>query len=663
MMNLFAGWSESNLLVVERIQPSYCWSVANRISRKLLISGLLGLITVVAFWPVVRCGFVNFDDPEYVTDQPYVLGGLTWRAIIWAFTSQQGSNWHPLTSISHMLDIQLFGARATAHHVVSLVYHIVNTLLLFLLLTRMTSTMWRSGLVAALFAIHPLHVESVAWISERKDVLSTLFWLLAIWAYCAYASNESEVRAEKPERDPKWKNRKLYYSLALLFFALGLMSKAMVVTLPFVLLLLDYWPLRRMTSAEYREEGRVRVRSFARLMREKIPFFLLSAGASLVTYAVQRAQGATRLAGELRVGVRVANAVVSYVRYLGKTFWPAELTVFYPHPLVWPHWTIVSACLSLLAVSAFVVWMNKREYLAVGWFWFLGTLVPVIGLVQVGDQAMADRYMYIPSIGLFLALVWGVADVAQRNVALRMAACAMSIVAIGALSVVTQNLTRTWQSSETLFRHALAVSETNAAAHNFLGNALATQGRLKEAREHFAEALRIRPDFPYAQINYATTLAADGEIEDGINRLSALLRKHPDDEEAHCSLGLILQQKGDIALAIEQYHQALRLKPNDAEVLNNLAWIRAANANVSARKGEEAVQLAERACELTGFQKPVMIGTLAAAYAEAGRFKEAIAAAQKAQTIAQGLGQAETAERNRKLMELYQAGSAYHEPD
>ena len=633
-----------------------------RIPRKLLISGLLVLVTLAAFWPLVGCGFVNFDDPEYVTDQPYVLGGVTWRGVIWAFTSQQGSNWHPLTSLSHMVDVQLFGLQARAHHLMNLAYHIGNTVVLFLLLSRMTSTLWRSGLAAAFFAVHPLHVESVAWISERKYVLSTLFWLLAIWAYCLYASKKSEFGSSRPDGDGKSKgqNWKLYYALALVFFAIDLMCKAMVVTLPFVLLLLDYWPLRRVTSGECREK--VQVRRFLLLIREKLPFFVLSAGASVVTYAVQRAEGATRFSNDLPMTARAANALVSYLRYLGKTFWPVDLSVFYPHPFHWPAGIVVCAGLLILAVSAWVIWMNKREYLPVGWFWFLGTLVPVIGLVQVGDQAMADRYMYIPSIGLFVAIVWGVRDFVGGNRAVLVAAKVAAVAAVGILAVVTHRLTQAWQSSETLFEHALAVDQNNAAAHNFLGSALLRSGKLKEAREHFAQALRIRPDFPYAQINYATVLAADGEIEHGIKELSALLMKHPNDEEAHCSLGLIMQQKGDIAGAIEQYQEALRLKPNDPEALNNLAWIRAANANATFRDGHEAIRLAAQACALTLYRKPIMIGTLAAAYAEAGRFNDAIATAEQARKLAAAMGQTQLAEKNEQLLQLYRAHQAYHEP-
>jgi len=466
-----------------------------------------------------------------------------------------------------------------------------------------------------------------------------------------YASCKSGVQAPKSEQNPKNESSRevFYYVLGLLWFAFALMSKAMAVTVPFVLLLLDYWPLRRFRAG-----------AIPKLLREKVPFFLLSAISCFVTIEVQRAGGATRFSSELPITARLANALVSYVWYLGKTFWPADLMVFHPHPLHRAIWPIASAMLILAAITVVVLFVPNRRYFAVGWFWFVGTLIPVIGLVQVGDQAMADRYMYIPSIGLFIAIVWGFAEFVRGNLLLERTANVMAVAAIVVLSVVTQNLAQSWQNSETLFQRALAVDKNNAAAHNFLGSALASQGRLTEAEEHFVQALRIRPDFPYAEINYAAALGRQGKVEEGISRLLRLLKKHPSDEEARCGLGLLLLQKGDVSAAIEQYQQALLLKPEDADAMNNLAWIRAANPKASFRNGEEAVGFAQRACELTRFRKPVMIGTLAAALAEAGRFPEAIAAGEKAQAVAKELGQLEVADRNGKLLQLYRAGNAYH---
>ncbi len=687
----------------------------------------LALLTLGAFWPVTTAGFINLDDPDYVTGNPVVQGGLTLKGIAWAFSTGHAGNWHPAAWISHMLDVQLFGLNPQGHHVVNLLLHVANTLLLFLVLRTMIDEGGRQArpdrkptsasflrqlsscpgaLVAALFAVHPLRVESVAWVSERKDVLSTFFFLLTLWAYGRYAAaRDGEHRglqiktsqqggkptiAQAPLVTHGWDSTSIRYVSALAFFTLGLMSKPMLVTLPFVLLLLDYWPLGRLTrplgyAGQSTGPQSLAVRTLRYLFPEKIYILALTALALVFTPPVEQAEGATHLATEIGPGARLANALVSYVRYLGKAFWPADLTVFYPHPLHWPAWQVTGAAFVLLAITALVVSSAIRNRLAAtngsflaaapaaGWFWFLGTLVPVIGLVQVGDAALAERYTYIPLIGIFIMVVGGVhgvfASLEQRTSAspahfLQVSHAIFGVLApliIVALAALTFRQAKQWQSSETLFRHTLAVNPNNALAHNCLGVALSEKGEFKEAEEHFAEALLLRPDFPNAQANYGIALARDGKLEEGINLLTDFLRKFPTDANAHFNLAAAWQQKGDLSRAIEQYRQALRFKPDYADALNNLAWIRAANAEPALRNGTEAVELAQRACELTGYKKPLLLGTLAASYAEAGRFVEAVAMAGKARDLAAASGQKAVAERNQRLLELYQRREAFHE--
>ncbi|MDB6066774.1 MAG: hypothetical protein JWR26_2982 [Pedosphaera sp.] len=588
--------------------------------REISICLVLGLVTAALCWPVTHFGFINYDDPAYVTENFEVQGGVTGKSVAWAFITGHAANWHPLTWISHSLDCQIYGLNASGHHVTNLLFHLANTVLLFWVLRRMTGAVWRSAMVAALFGIHPAHVESVAWIAERKDVLSTLFWLLTIWAYVRYT--------EKP--------RIGRYLLSILFFVLGLLSKPMVVTLPFVLLLLDYWPLGRIVkpaggkadSAKRSAKGPLPL-PWSRLVLEKAPFFILAFVSCAVTFLVQRHGGAVSTFERVSPGLRMANAVVAYVRYVGEMVWPVNLCILYPLPSQWAAWAVGASILALVVITAGVLVAGRRGQPAmlIGWLWFLGTLVPVIGLVQVGSQSMADRYTYIPYMGLFVMVVWGVAALTrkwkQQKVVLGAAAGAVLL----ACGYCTAGQFQYWKSSEALFRHAISVTETNGLAHIYLGDALVSEKKFDDGVTELMEAAKIYPGYGELQGRIGVALASEGKIDEAMTR----------------------------------YRGALELNPDLPEALNNLAWILAANENAARRNGPEAVRLAERACDLTHYQTPRMIGTLAAAYAEAGRFKDATDAGEKAISAAVSSGNVGLAEVNRKLTEMYRAGRAYHE--
>src|SRR5512137_1188305 len=365
--------------------------------RGLLICLGLTVLVVGVYWPVGWFEFTNLDDPVYVTDNPHVRAGLTWAGVQWALGSWEAEFWHPLTWLTHMADVELYGLKAGGHHMTNLLLHLANTLLVFVAFRRLTGAVWRSGLLAGGFGVHPLHVETVAWVADRKDVLSAVFWWLTVWGYARY------VEASKAGSGKGWR----WYGLGLVFFTLGLLSKPMVVTLPFVLLLLDVWPLRRWELSTRRTQLAV----LGRLVWEKVPYWVVTVGGSVLAYVVQERGGGLVSVAQLTVWERVSNAVVSYVRYLGKTVWPSHLAVYYPHPGTWPLGVVLGSGLVLVAITGLVViWRRTRPYMAVGWLWYLGTLVPVIGLVQIGGQAMADRYTYVPLIGVFIALAWGIPE-------------------------------------------------------------------------------------------------------------------------------------------------------------------------------------------------------------------------------------------------------------
>ena len=498
-----------------------------------LLAGLLMLVTVNLFWPATRCDFINYDDNLYVTSNVHIQQGFTWESIKWAFVNPVASNWHPLTMLSHMLDCQLFGLKPWGHHLTSVLLHAVNTLLVFLLLRGLTGAVWRSLFVAALFGWHPLHVESVAWVAERKDVLSTFFGLLSLIFYARYAqvrsrveSRESSARdsglvlvARPPASALDPRPSTLDYGLALFFFALGLMSKAMLVTLPFVLLLLDYWPLQRFTFGP--RLSTLDPRLIKRLLVEKIPFLLLSAAICVITVLAQKT--AIQAAQHLHFSSRAGNALVSYAVYLGQMLYPGGLTIFYPHP--GNHvslWAVCGSALMLLIISLGVM-AGRRKYpwLPVGWFWYLGMLVPVIGLIQVGDQARADRYVYLPQIGISIMVAWGMVGVCEswrwRRVVLGTAAGTILAGMLGTAYVQTVH----WRDSVALWTHALACTSGNYLAHNNLGVALAAQGKLDEAIQHYQQALLLKPDYAAAHVNLGVAQARRGNFSPGHRTLPA----------------------------------------------------------------------------------------------------------------------------------------------
>jgi tetratricopeptide (TPR) repeat protein len=643
---------------------------------------LLVAATLLVYGPVVRHDFINFDDPEFVTANTQVQRGLTWEGVAWAFRPGHGDYWHPLTWLSHMLDVQLFGKSSAGPHGVNVLFHAANAMLLFLLLRRLTGAHGKSALVAALFALHPLRVESVAWISERKDVLSTLFALLSLWAYARYAQKgragsplpaagagtggahlprqcaSTAGGVTRPTIEIEARASRYFYWLALLFFALGLMGKAMLVTLPFVMLLLDYWPLRRIERIT-NHESRITI---LRLLGEKIPFLLLSAGACLMTYLTAKTAVAAIVG--LPVETRMETAAVAYVWYLGKAIWPAGLAPMYPHPGQWPMLWVALSGVVLAGLSLGAVFQaRKRPYIFTGWCWYWGTLVPVIGLVQVGVQWVADRFTYVPLIGVFIVLVWGAAETFAHW---RLPRAAMVLVAglvLAACALRTSNQLGHWQSSTSLFTHALKVTTENHLAHNNLGSALAAEGKLEEAKVHYLAALRSNPSYAGAAYNLGVLCALQERPAEAMEYLAQTIRLDPRFAAAHCKLAQLLAAQKRFDEAIASYHHGLELQPDLVEALNNLAWILAANPDARLRDGREAVRLAERACDLTKNQTPLFIGTLAAAYAEAGRFEDAVATGERARALALAAGQMELANRNTHLLELYRTNRAYREAD
>ncbi len=575
------------------------------IHQLILVSLLLILATFVAYWQVWNHDFVYYDDNVYVTENKHVQAGLTTEGIVWSLTAIYASNWHPLTWLSHMLDCQLFGMDAGWHHLTNLLFHISNALLLFIILKRMTGNLWPSGFVAAAFALHPLHVESVAWIAERKDVLSTFFWMLTLYFYFSWTKRK----------------RNFKYLVALCVFILGLMAKPMLVTLPFVLILLDYWPLRRIhTHIEKSDHNNSHRRKVSfHFVLEKIPFFFVVAIACALTLFAQEKGGAVVSLDVYSIGVRIANALVSYLEYIGKMFWPIKLAVIYPHPGVPPLWKIVFAILFLTSASVFAIKSRrKRPYLTVGWFWYLGTLIPVIGLVQVGSQAFADRYTYIPLIGLFIVIAWGIADITanwrQRQIILATLAGALFLI----LTVLSSLQVDRWRNSVTLFKHTLDVTVDNWLAHNNLGLALADQGQIKEAMDHYQEALRLRPNYQDAHNNLGVALADQGRIREAIDHFQEALRLRPNDEDAHNNIGVALANQGRTKEAIDHFQEALLLRPNDEHTHNNLGLALADQGQVI-----EAIVHYQEALRLRPNYQDAH-NNLGVALADQGRIREAI---------------------------------------
>lgn len=670
--------------------------------RSFWIYLILALVTFAVYWQIHSFEFTNYDDDEYVNKNRHIITGLTRKNVAWVFTNSHAGNWHPLTGLSHILDSHLFGKNAGLHHITSLLFHIVNTLLLFTVLKRIISAAMKSAFVAALFAFHPLHVESVAWVSERKDVLSVFFGILTIAAYFRYTRGPNLNR----------------YLLTLLLFICGLMSKPMLVTWPFVLLLIDYWPLERFDG-----------KNLQRLILEKIPFLAFSAASSTLTFFVQRGAGAVRKIETIPLLSRIENTFISYVTYIGKMIWPAHLAVFYPHPENKPQaWPAIGAAVLLVGITVGVLILSKRyKYLFTGWFWYLGTLVPVIGLVQVGDQAMADRYTYIPLIGLFIIIAWGADDLLSqwkhRKVILRISA----MIILTSLFVYTYFQVSYWRSSITLLEHALKVTKDNYVAHYYLTGPLADIGKSAQAIEHFKQTLRIKPNESTIHKNMAIALARMDNLEDAVFHLNEALRLDPNFAEAHSSFGYVLNRQGKFEQAKKHFEKALNLKSNNAatyanysytllnlgkydeavsclktaielepdsvanynflaiaftrtskideavenyyktlsfdsnqpEATNNLAWLLATHNESKYYNPNEAIRLVEKTYKLVQYPNASLLDTLAAAYAATGRFSQAIDTAEAALRLAETSNQQEKAKDIKNRLSLYKESKPY----
>ena len=512
------------------------------------------LLTLAFYNPIVHNGFTNFDDNGYITDNAHVRAGLTWDTVKWAFTSRDCANWHPVTWLSHALDCQLFRLNPAGHHYVNVLLHAVNAILLFLLLESATGLTWPSFMVAALFALHPVNVESVAWAAERKNVLSMFFFLFTLHAYGWYVRRASVRR----------------YAVVAVLFALGLMAKPEIITLPFVLLLWDYWPLRRMGGGLPGENlpGKLVPRSFSFLFLEKVPLLLLSAGSGVITLVAQRGGQALR---DVPAWVRFGNSAVAYVRYLGKAFWPVRLAVPYPHPgRLLPIWEILASAAVLLLSTGLVLRWRDHRYLVVGWFWFLGTLVPVIGLVQVSTQAMADRYAYLPYIGLFVCVIWGVAETAQERKISAVWLGVPAVLVLFTLGIVSRHQLAYWHDSESLWRHTLSVTQRNYAAHDALGHALADQGRVKEAMVEFNAAESLHAYSAAEMVRFGFYEQTHGHVQEAIEQYRQALDNSPDSNTRAVALNLLgsaFTQMGDIPRAKMSYAYALKENPDNGAAL------------------------------------------------------------------------------------------------
>jgi len=709
-------------------------SMASKHGVVVGICAVLAAITWLVFGQTLGHQFVTYDDPQYVYENAKVAAGLSLEGVSWAFTHTVAGNWHPLTTVSHMFDCQLYGLKPAGHHFTNVLLHTMAVILLFLVLRQMTGTLWRSAFVAALFAIHPLHVESVAWISERKDVLSAVFFMLTLGAYMRYVRKPSVTS----------------YLLILLLFALGLMSKPMLVTVPFVLLLLDYWPLGRIrgpffaktTAREAASSSRWSM--VGRLVAEKIPLFVLCALSSVVTLLAQLYNsGASE---QLPFAWRLNNAAVSYVVYIWQMFWPTRLAPFYPHPNdQLPLWQVLLAIAFLVTVSLLAIhWRKERPYIFTGWFWYVGMLVPVIGLVQAGEQARADRYTYLPQIGLYVLIVWGVTDliiaIVTRAFSLQSVTTGgrpaargsrglradgplpfaelrrdsqgpgykLFCAAIAGVIIITLSWrafvqTSYWENSETLWNHALAVTTDNDTAHNNLGylflqrgeldgaishfemaleirsrnaaahynfggalvennlaNALARRGLPSEAVGHYENAVKLRPDYGDPYLNLGIVLFQQGRVDDAIAQWQKALATQPNDAGFHTGLGNAFL-KGELPKeAIAEYEHAARISTQDPVPRNNLAWLLATSSDASIRDGNRAIQFAKQAVQLSRGKDPNYLRTLAAAFAESGRFAEAKETARQALQAAEMASNSTLATALHDEIALYELGLPYH---
>ena len=600
----------------------------------LYICICLVVLTWVVFGQTVRYDFINYDDPRYVYENTRITSGLSIGGIAWAFTHVHALNWHPLTTISHMLDCQLHGLKAGWHHFTNVLLHTLAAILLFLALQLMTGAVWRSAFVAAVFAIHPLRIESVAWIAERKDVLSGVFFMLTLLAYVNYV------------RSPRIRG----YLMVLFLFGCGLMSKPMLVTMPFVLLLLDYWPLERI-------KGRLWKR-----IAEKLPLILLSAVSSVITFLIQKS--AVGQTDELPILERINNAVVSYVLYVWQMIWPVNLAVFYPHPENRiPALEIVCCLVLLFCITLIAITLRKRRpYVITGWLWYLGMLVPVIGLVQVGWQGRADRYTYLPHIGLYIAITWAVADLTALYRYQRATLTIAAILVLTALSSSAWVQTSYWRDSEALFTHALAVTRNNDVAENNLGIVFYGRGKLDEAIVLLQSATERRPDNSPAHENLAKALLQKGRIEEALVHYRKLADLQPDNIEVHNIVGTVFVQQGHVKEGAEEWQKVLSVDADNGNAMSNLAWVLATSPDDAIRNGAKAVQLAQRAMDISAGKIGILFRTLAAAYAENGQFSDAIQTARRGIELANSQGDTGLANELQSHIDLYQSQQPLRDP-
>ena len=528
-----------------------------RVRREFWIYLLLVLITLIVYLQVVSFEFINYDTDRYVFENQYVMAGITQRSIGWAFTTIYASNWHPLTWLSHMLDVEFFGLDSGWHHFSNVLFHCGNAILLFWVLVRMTGDIWKCSLIAALFAIHPLHIQSVAWVAERKDVLSTFFGLLTVGSYLRYVQS---LRIGT-------------YMPVLIFFILGLMSKPMLVTLPFLLLLFDYWPLKRIDIRinSGSDSNGSRMAAGISLIVEKIPLFLLSAASCMVTLHVQQEGGAVGTLTLYPLDIRIVNALVSYASYIWKMIWPVNLAVVYPYPSEFRWWQIGASCLMLTGISSLALKNYKaRPWLFVGWLWYLGTLIPVIGLVQAGSQAMADRYTYVPLIGIFIVLVWGLSDLFERFHIKQFSAIIITISILGVLIAVSRSQVGYWQNSITLFERALDVTKNNYVAHNNLGHRLLELEKTDDALKHFEKSLEINSEFEIAHLNLGLALSRKGKLDEAIEHYTKALQINPHYSVAYNNLGNAWYRLDKPDKAYRHYLAAIKINSTYSEAYNNL---------------------------------------------------------------------------------------------
>jgi len=584
----------------------------------ILVMICLTVLLLMVYWDLQDHDFINYDDPTYVTENYYVKAGLSREGISWAWRDTHTGYWHPLTWLSHMADFQLFGMRSGGHHWSSLLLHIANTLILFHIFRLMTGEPWKSAAVAGMFALHPLNVESVAWVAERKNVLSAFFWMTTLWAYIRYDRHPSLFR----------------YSLVAVLFAAGLLSKPMVVTLPFVLLLMDFWPLQRIgvVAGEAGQPSRRPLRfTMGRrgLVMEKVPLLLLSFAVSGGTiWAVNREEGLASL-DVISLGTRLAHALVSYVVYLGKLLWPVKLAVFYPHPMQVPLWQGLAAAVFLgVLTCACLAQLRRKPYLIVGWLWYLGVLFPVIGILQAGHQAMADRYAYLPFIGVFIMIVWGGAAFLNQFPWGKMCPGAAALVLIVFFALCTRYQLSYWDNSIRLFSRALAVTERNWVAHNNLGAALLKEGKIQAAIQHFEAVLRIKPDYTYAHNNMGLALTSQGSTAEAQSFYLEALRYRPNFVEAYNNIGVALTDREQYEEAVTYFRKALHYRPHYPEALNNLGYVHARQGRYS-----EAIRFFDDALRL----KPDYVAAwnnAGSALAQSGRTEEGIERFRRALLIA-----------------------------